>query len=88
MKCNSCGAEINSVIVNFFDHEGADCYLPFALADFGDETYGLELNTNWTGYGLDEADQQETIWCPHCKKFPFKSKEINTEEVIHVTCWN
>ena len=88
MTCNNCGAEIDSVIVNHFNYKGADEPLELLLTELDNNTYGVAVGTHWTGYGLDEADQRETIWCPYCKRFPFKSKEINTEEVVYITCWN
>ena len=88
MTCNNCGAEINCVIVNHFDHEGADHHIAIPPEDLGNDTYGLMLDSRWAGYGLNEADQLETIWCPCCKQFPFKSKMLNSQEVIYVTCWN
>ena len=29
----------------------------------------------------------DTIVCPHCKKFPFHSKEIQVFDVVRVVCF-
>lgn len=50
-------------------------------------TYCPETTQNWTGYDLSEEEMLETITCPHCKQFPFKSKEIQVYDVVRVVCF-
>lgn len=90
MECNKCGAEINYVLIDEFQYDGTDRARCAVLEDLGDNCYGITTNHNWTGDELDEDDTDiyETIRCPACKKFPFKSGEIRRQDLVHVTCWN
>ena len=38
-------------------------------------------------YDLSEEEMFETITCPHCKQFPFKSTEIQVYDVVRVVCF-
>ena len=90
MDCYNCGADINYVLIDEFQHDGTDRDRCVVLEDLGDNCYGIPTDHNWTGDELDEDDTDiyETIRCPVCKKFPFKSKEIHRQEIVYLTCWN
>ena len=88
MKCSNCGEEITQVLVDTFEHDGTDRDYLVDLEDIGNDCYGITVSQNWTGYGLDEEDQLETIACPKCHGFPFKTKEIDVQEVVCLTFWN
>lgn len=88
MKCNNCGAEIDHVLVNEFQYDGIDRYRLTELENLGDDTYGLGTDHNWTGDGLDDEDVYDTVVCPKCKKFPFKSREVARQEIVWLTFWN
>ena len=42
---------------------------------------------HWTGYEVSEEEMLDTIVCPHCKQFPFQSKEIQVYDVVRVVCF-
>lgn len=90
MKCNNCGTEIDHVLIDEFQYDGTDRDRWAILEDLGDNCYGISTDHNWTGDELDDDDSDiyETITCPECKKFPFKSKEIRRQEIVYVTFWN
>lgn len=88
MKCNNCGQEITNVLINEFQYDGTDKDRLAKIEDLGDEVYGISTDSHWTGDGLEDEDCYDTILCPICKKFPFKSKEINRHEILYLTLWN
>lgn len=89
MKCANCGEEINKVLINKFAHDGSDDYISAELEDLGQHNaYGIATDKNWTGDELEDDEAIETVICPKCKKFPFKCKEINRQEVLLLTFWN
>lgn len=90
MICSSCGAEIEHVLIDKFQWDGTDRDELTVLEDLDDNCYGIATDHNWTGDELDEDDTDiyDTIVCPKCRKFPFKSKEIQRQEIVWITCWN
>ena len=88
MKCNNCGAEIDHVLIDEFQYDGTDCDRRAILENLGDDTYGLSTDHNWTGDEVDDEDAFDTISCPKCRKFPFKSREIGRQEIVYLTFWN
>jgi hypothetical protein len=86
LKCEKCGREISEVLVNFFDHNGADSYekVPFEVHENG---IYVDVDQNWTGYELDEEERPETIQCPHCKEFPLESTETQVYTIVRVVCF-
>lgn len=82
MKCENCGAEITTLEVNEFNRDGSDDFYEVPLTECEESAVVVETNTNWTGYELSEEEMPETVCCPKCRKFPFKSKEIQMYEVV------
>ena len=87
MKCEKCGKEINSILVNEFLRDGSDKYIEYPLSEVPENAGVIDTNKNWTGYELSEEERRETIVCPNCKQFPFACKEIQEEEIIRIVCF-
>ena len=85
MKCEKCGAEIKSLLVNTFGEYGADYYsaCPIHEPD-GCDAAEVETSRNWTGYEQDEEDMRGSIACPFCHKYPFEDEEIQVYDVVKV----
>ena len=88
MKCSECGAEIGEVLVDKFSYDGDDSYERVELQEVGDKTYEITVDHSWTGDELDDDEARETVLCPHCRKFPFKTKALNRQEIVHLIFWN
>lgn len=88
MKCKNCNKEIESVIISMFSHNGDDYDMRVNLEEFEDNAKVITSDKNWTGYELTEEEQIEDIRCPYCKKFPFKHKEVQVHEYIHIVCFD
>ena len=93
IRCEKCGKTFNWLAVDEFDRDGSDydrCY--FVDTDEGTEdkedseydAVWLDTNANWTGYGMSEEEQLETIKCPHCGRFPFRCKEIQVYDIVRI----
>jgi hypothetical protein len=87
MKCEKCGGEINSFLVNTFIDDGSDRYENIQLVECEQDAIYIDTTRNWTGYELTEEEMPETIKCPLCKQFPFKSTEIQVYEIVRVVCF-
>lgn len=87
MVCEKCGKELDYLSVDFFNREGADNFEKTYITEQDEDAVVMDLNQNWTGYGLSEEEMPETIECPHCHQFPFKSKEIQVYEIVRVVCF-
>ena len=87
MNCNCCGIEIDRVLVNVFLPDGSDKEALIQFSDNGEETYCLETDQSWTGYELCEEEQIETIKCPKCRKFPFKTRTLDVSEPVYLIFW-
>lgn len=85
MRCEKCGKRMDEILVRHFDRDGSD-FLREELFTERENCIEIEVPHSWTGYDLTEEEQSETIECPFCGKFPFKSKEVQSYEVIKVIC--
>ena len=88
MRCVKCGKEIHSVLLNVFDYDGSDKLNEEDIGEIEccDAVY-ISTYRNWTGYDLSEEEKRETILCPHCEQFPFKSDEVNVFDKIEIQCF-
>lgn len=84
--CEQCGEELTSVLASFFLRDGSDAGFEVPVVAYG-EAVIMELNQNWTGYELSEEERLDRIACPHCRKFPFKQREINSCDIVRVVCF-
>lgn len=87
MKCEKCGKEFDHLSVDFFNREGADEFEKTCFFEEDDHAIVMDLNQNWTGYGLSEEEMSDTIVCPNCRQFPFIDKEIQVYEIVRVVCF-
>ena len=88
MKCAKCGKEIHSVLLNVFYDDGSDEFIEEDIGEIEccDPVY-ISTYRNWTGYELSEEERRETILCPYCEQFPFKSDEVNVFDKIEIQCF-
>jgi len=86
LRCEKCGKMMDCVLVDMFDHNGADSYEKIQINPIEDAAV-FEVSQNWTGYELSEGEQHETILCPHCKQFPFDDPEIDVYDSVQVICF-
>ena len=88
MKCEKCGSDITYVNMNRFNYEGDDCWVQYSIneEEKTDVVY-MDADCNWTGCGLSEEEQMDTILCPCCEQFPFQHKEVQTYEIVRVVCF-
>ena len=90
MRCEKCGKEIDNVFMRRFNYDGSDSWRTVYINEVENKDNGavfLDIDCNWTGYGLTEEEQMESIQCPHCDKFPFNDKEIQAYDVVRVVCF-
>ena len=87
MKCEKCGKEIGCLLVDTFLRDGSDTDIEQPIDECVNDASYIETTQNWTGYDLSEEQMLETITCPHCKQFPFKSTEIQVYDVVQVVCF-
>lgn len=87
MKCEKCGKEIENLLVDTFLRDGSDTDIEQPIIECEHNAAYIETTQNWTGYDLSEEEMFETITCPHCKQFPFKSTEIQVYDVVRVVCF-
>lgn len=87
MKCEKCGKEIGCLLVDTFLRDGSDTDIEQPIVECEHNAACIETTQNWTGYDLSEEEMLETITCPHCKQFPFKSTEIQVYDVVRVVCF-
>ena len=76
MKCEKCGTEIDSIEADMFNADGSDDWYTAEIYEDRGVVLARVLPC-WTGNGLSEEEQIDTIRCPHCKKYPFKQKMID-----------
>lgn len=84
MKCEKCGKEIKNLLVDIFNYDGTDSEYEIPYQEQDEDAVVIDLTKSWTGYELSEEEMMETIVCPHCKKFPFKHKEVQVYDVVRV----
>lgn len=87
MKCEKCGTEIDSLLVDVFNYDGSDSYQKLPVTQCEENAAYIDTTANWTGYELSEEEMRERIMCPNCKQFPFKSEEIQVYEIVRVVCF-
>lgn len=87
MKCEKCGKEIDKLLINRFNYDGSDSEYKYYITEYEENAVTVDVDQNWTGYELTEEEQKDTICCPYCKKFPFISEEIQTEEIVRIICF-
>lgn len=87
MKCEKCGKKIDSLLVNVFRRDGSDAFDKHYVFECENNAAYVETTQNWTGYELTEEEMLETIICPNCHQFPFKSKEIQVYDVVRIVCF-
>ena len=83
MICEKCGKETDYLQVDMFEGDGSDDWYNAEIT----EDHGVVLMNvlhSWTGDGLSEEEQTETIRCPHCKQYPFDRKWIDTCSYVNV----
>lgn len=84
MKCEKCGKDLSYLYLNKFNRDGSDYFIQHYFEECPVNAVVVETDSNWTGYGLNEEDQKDTIICPHCKQFPFDREEIQTYEIVKI----
>lgn len=67
MKCEKCGKEIKSLLVDTFLRDGSDVDIEQPITECEEDAAYIETTQNWTGYELSEEEMLDTITCPHCK---------------------
>ena len=87
MKCEKCGKEIDSLLVDCFNYDGSDSCYRFPITEYEEDAVTVDVDRNWTGYELSEEEQVDRLSCPHCKQFPFESKEVQIQEIVHIICF-
>lgn len=84
MKCEKCGQELKSILLDIFMRDGADKWIEYPFSEAPENAVIIDTDHNWTGYELSEKEQLETILCPHCRQFPFKTEEVQQEEIVRL----
>lgn len=87
MKCEKCEHEIDRLLVDVFRRDGSDAFDEYPVFECEEDAAYIETTQNWTGYEQSEEEMSDTIVCPHCKQFPFKSTEIQVYDVVRVVCF-
>lgn len=87
MRCEKCGKEISSLLVDIFKHDGSDSEQELALTECEEDAAYIDTDQNWVGYELSEEEMLDTILCPHCREFPFKNTEIQVYDIVRVVCF-
>lgn len=88
MKCEKCGNEISYVKMLRFNYDGSDDWIRYTINEEENiEAVYIDADCNWTGCGLSEEEQMDTIICPDCEQFPFEHKEVQTYEILRVVCF-
>lgn len=87
MICEKCGKKLDSLLIYKFNYDGSDSLYRYSFTECEENAVTIDVNHNWTGYGLSEEEQKDSICCPHCNQFPFISEEIQVEEVVRIICF-
>ena len=85
MKCEKCGKEIDYLSIDMFHRDGSDSFetLPITAEEI-DGSVCVDVEPNWTGYGLSEEEMPETIRCPECGQFPLENREIHACDMVRL----
>lgn len=84
MKCEKCGKEISYLEVDVFNYDGSDCIQDMTFEEHDVDAVTIEVDRNWVGYDLSDEEALDTITCPYCHKWPFKSTEIQQYTVVRL----
>ena len=87
VKCEKCGKEIRSLMINIFNYDGSDGDYEFPITEYEENAVTVDVNHDWTGDELSEEEQKNTIRCPYCNQFPFVSEEIQTDNIVRIICF-
>lgn len=87
MKCEKCGWNIDSVMVDMFNYDGSDGDVRHYFTEAEHDAVVIETDRNWAGYELSEDEMLDSITCPHCHQFPFISTEIQIYDVVRIVCF-
>ena len=82
MICENCGKKIDSLRVNTFMYDGSDYWDEIMIEECEKDAVVIETTQNWTGYELSEEEMRDTITCPVCKEWPFRSQELQIYEPV------
>ena len=86
LKCEKCGREMSTLMVNMFNHDGSDGFYTHTVEE-EKGTVVIKTKKEWTGYELNEEEMVHTIACPYCREFPFKDEEIQMYEDVVIVCF-
>ena len=84
MNCEKCGKEIDYLSIDTFDWDGSDSFETLPITEDTDGSVYVDVEPNWTGYGLSEEEMPETIRCPECGQFPLENREIHAHDMVRV----
>ena len=91
INCEKCGKEIEVVFVREFCWDGSDQLFYRAIKEEYpcSKAIIISASPHWVGAddALLEEEFAETIQCPHCGKFPFKSEEVQVYPMIQLVCF-
>lgn len=87
VRCEKCGKDMSLVNVLTFNRDGSDSEHLTIIDEADEDAVVIDATPNWVGNGLSEEEMLETIRCPHCGKFPFKSEEIQVYEIMRIVCF-
>ena len=87
MKCEMCGADISSLIIEIFNMDESDGVWQYPIDEQEFGAVCVDVPPRWTGNDLSEAEQMDTISCPVCRKFPFKHREVQAYDFIRIVCF-
>ena len=87
MRCEKCGKEISTLLIDRFNYDGSDSYRRYPITEYGENAVTVDTDHNWVGDELTEEEQKDSIKCPHCNQFPFISEEIQVDEIVRIICF-
>ena len=61
MKCEKCGQEINTLLVDVFRRDGSDDFDEHPVLECEENAAYIETTPNWTGYEVSEEEMLDTI---------------------------
>lgn len=84
MICEKCGTILSTLEVLFFDRDGSDFWTYIPINEVPDNAVYIDIDKSWTGDGMSQDEQSESIRCPFCKQHPFKKIEVDTHDFVRV----